>query len=245
MILGDVDGVGVVVGAVALGALHAVGGKLRFISYIPRSGWLSFAGGISVAYVFVHLLPEVSEGASVLSEELEEMAFSERAVWLVALLGLSIFYWVETATRRSRGETRGDRRTRPAVFWVSIGSYALYNALIGYLLNDRARQGTIELTVFVIAIGVHFLVNDFALREHHKHRYRSFGRWILVAAIVLGAVAGAIFEVSEIALASVLGLVAGGVVLNVFKEELPTQAESRFPAFAAGAAGYALVLLAL
>ena len=38
---------------------------------------------------------------------------------------------------------------------------------------------------------------------------------------------------------------AGGVVMNVLKEELPEERESRFWAFALGAALYSAVLLAL
>ncbi len=41
--------------AVALAALHLLAGALRFLEGTPRSRWLSAAGGISVAYVIVHL----------------------------------------------------------------------------------------------------------------------------------------------------------------------------------------------
>lgn len=235
----------VALAVVVLAALHVLGGRLRFVSYVPRSEWLSFAGGVSVSYVFIHLLPEVARGARVVSEELGDFAFADRVVWVVALIGLSVFYSVETMTRRSRGRIRGERPSSAGAFWVSIGSYALYNSIIGYLLIDRAEAGTVELTLFVVAIGLHFLVNDFALREHHKHRYHSFGRWILVVAVAFGAAIGTVGTVPEVALVSTLALVAGGVVLNVLKEELPGEAESRFPAFAAGVGAYTVLLIAL
>lgn len=41
--------------------VHIFAGKLRFLDGIPRSSWLSFAGGISVAYVFLHIFPEMGE----------------------------------------------------------------------------------------------------------------------------------------------------------------------------------------
>lgn len=37
--------------ALALGSLHLVAGRLRFLDVIPRSRWLSFGSGVSVAYV--------------------------------------------------------------------------------------------------------------------------------------------------------------------------------------------------
>lgn len=233
------EDVGVVVGAVVLAVLHMVGQKLAFIEYVPRSVWLSAGGGVAVAYVFVHLLPEVSRTG----EQLEGRPFGEQAVWVVALAGLVTFYWLETLTRRTR--SRNDAASSPGMFWVSIGSYGVYNGIIGYLLHEQAKEGLTALAVFVVAMGVHFLVNDFALREHHKHRYRSFGRWILVAAIGLGAAVSIVADVSGVALGAILAFVAGGVVLNVIKEELPSEAESRFGAFALAAAAYAAVLLVL
>lgn len=38
---------------------------------------------------------------------------------------------------------------------------------------------------------------------------------------------------------------AGSVVLNVIKEELPSERRSRFASFAAGVLGYSVVLLAM
>ena len=243
---GDTDDVevgGVIAGAVALGVLHVVGPKLVSITYVPRSAWLSAGGGVAVAYVFVHLLPEVARAAAVISRTGDGGLLREEGIWVVALGGFVCFFWLETLTRRTRAG--GDASTSSGMFWVSIGSYATYNAVIGYLLRERAERGLAALGVFVVAMGVHFLVNDFALREHHRHRYRSFGRWVLVTAIGVGAVVSAVAHVSGAALGAIVAFVAGGVVLNVIKEELPTEAESRFGAFALAAAGYAAVLLAL
>lgn len=232
----------VAVAAAVLVGLHVVGGWLRFISYIPRSSWLSFAGGISVAYVFVHLLPEVARGERVVAEELGVIS---EAVWILGLLGLSVFYWVESLTRRSRTQLRGQLSSSPVAFWLSMASYGVYNSIIAYLLHQRAEEGGHNLALFVLAIGTHFLVNDFGLREHHKQRYRALGRWVLVAAIVLGAAAGAVGEVPEVVLVCLVAFIGGGVILNVFKEELPSEAESRLWAFLLGAGSYTGVLVAL
>ena len=56
--------------ALGLALTHLLAGKLRFLDGTPRSVWLSVAGGVSVAYVFVHLLPEVSEVQEVLADAL-------------------------------------------------------------------------------------------------------------------------------------------------------------------------------
>ena len=88
-------------------------------------------------------------------------------------------------------------------------------------------------------------MNDHGLREHHKHTYLRTGRWVLAIAVVLGWVVGLLTEIPEVAIAVLTAFLAGGVVLNVLKEELPEKRESRFWAFALGAAAYTVLLLAL
>lgn len=228
--------------ALLLALVHIFGARLRFIRYIPRSRWLSFAGGVSVAYIFIHLLPELASSAESLAASGPLGWGSEHLAWVVALIGLATFYGVEVAARRSHRD-EADPTGGRIIFWFSIASYSAYNALIAYLLHHRLEEGRTTLILFVVAMALHFLINDFALREHHKEAYARFGRWLLVAGIFLGATTGALTSVSEAVLATVVAFIGGGVILNVLKEELPSQAESSFVAFASGAAAYTAILL--
>lgn len=47
--------------AAGLAVVHLFSGRLRFLDVFPRSRWLSAASGISVAYIFVHTLPDLAE----------------------------------------------------------------------------------------------------------------------------------------------------------------------------------------
>jgi hypothetical protein len=58
-------------------------------------------------------------------------------------------------------------------------------------------------------------------------------------------VVGLLTEIPEVAIAVLTAFLAGGVIMNVLKEELPEERESRFWAFALGAAFYTVILLAL
>lgn len=225
--------------AIALACLmtvHAVAGRLRFLDVVPRSAWLSAAGGTSVAYVLVHLLPELQAGQQAVDEGLPGLGFLEDHVYLMALVGLALFYWVELMTRP------GTAAGPPARFWFSVASFAVYNAVIGYLVVHRQDDTTSGLVLFAGALGLHFVVNDHALRERHEGPYDRVGRWLLIVAIALGGLIGALTEISEAALGLLIAFIAGGVILNVMKEELPEDRESRFWAFALGAAAYAALL---
>jgi hypothetical protein len=228
--------------------IHLLAGKLRFLEGIPRSRWLSMAGGVSVAYVFVHMLPELGEGQTIIREGLGGgvLARLESHIYLVALFGLVVFYGLERTVLTSRPWGKGSgEATPPGIFWIHLASFAVYNLIIGYLLLHREESSTWSLATYALAMGLHFVVNDFGLREHHKHRYHAPGRWILALAILAGWALGVIAEVSEQAVIFLFAFVAGGVVLNVLKEELPEERKSRFWAFALGCAVYAsLVIIA-
>jgi hypothetical protein len=225
-----------------LALIHLVAGKLRFLDVIPRSAWLSAASGASVAYVFMHLLPELATGQETLAH-VAPLEFLETHVWMVALVGLAVFYGLERAALSSR-EQEADDATEPGVFWLHIASFGLYNVLIGYLLLHREVMTTAALLLFAIAMGLHFFVNDYGLRQHHKQRYHRFGRWILAAAVLGGWALGAATEVSEALLVLLIAFLGGGVILNVLKEELPEERESRFWPFALGAVAYTALLVA-
>lgn len=238
-----------VICAIALVIVHLFSGKLRFLRATPRSRWLSFGSGVSVAYVFVHILPELSQAQVTLQSSVNiELAFLEHHVYLVALLGLAVFYGLERFATQSRQHSqkigKGDV-TSSGVFWIHIASFAVYNALIGYLLVHREESDLKSLFFFSFAIALHFVVNDNGLRENHKQIYDHIGRWLLAAAIIVGWVIGISTVIHQAAVAVLFAFLAGGIVLNVLKEELPQERESRFWAFAWGAIGYAIVLLAL
>lgn len=232
--------------AIALMLTHVFAARLAFIESLAKQRWLSFAGGVAVAYVFVHLLPELAQHQEAFHEAgFLPALFLERHVYLVALTGLAVFYGLERlarANRRSRS-SNPEMRTGRAVFWIHMASFSLYNALIGYILLHREETSVLSLVFFAIAIGLHFLMNDISLREHHKDSYHNIGRWILTGAIAIGWAIGLVTEISAVALAVLIAFVAGGIILNVLKEELPQEEHSRFWAFAGGAAVYSALLV--
>lgn len=235
--------------AIALAFIHIFAGKLLFLETIPRSRWLSVAGGVSVAYVFIHIFPELSAGQlAIEAANFPLLGFLEHHVYLMSLLGFALFYGLERLAKKSRERQRQTGRgdmTSEGVFWIHIASFAVYNVLIGYLLLHREEPGLWSLIIFFIAMALHFIVNDFGLQEHHKHSYQQKGRWVLAAAAIVGWVIGSATKISEAAIAVLFAFLAGGVILNILKEELPEERESRFWAFATGAAVYAVLLLAV
>lgn len=238
----------ILVTVIAFVLVHVFGGRLVFLSKAPRSVWLSAAGGVSVAYVFVHLLPELADHQEVIGESARDEGLLgpiESHAYLIALIGLSLFYGVERFARCKGGQRSGAEKqeTPLGVFWVHLGAFALYNVLIGYLLLHREETDLRGLIIYGVAMSLHFIVNDQGLRQHHGPTYHRYGRWLLAAAPVSGLLFGLVTSVSALLLSALFAFLAGGVILNVLKEELPEDRRSRFSAFALGATAYSALLL--
>jgi hypothetical protein len=236
--------------ALAFAGVHLLGRTASHLRAASRSVWLSAAGGISVAYVFIHILPELDrhqDELNVRGGSLRLLDASGRHVYFVALVGLAAFYGLELLGRSAAGrrESRnGGHRSARGAFWLHLGCYAAFNVVIGYLLLHRDDPDLQGLIAYAVAMAMHFLVADQGLRRQLGEAYDGIGRWILAAAPVLGWGLGVAVDVPPLAISASFAFLAGGIVLTVLKEEMPEQRHSNFAAFALGAGWYAALLLA-
>jgi len=254
------------ISVVFLATLHLLAPRIRRLPFVPEYATASFAGGIAVSYVFLHLLPELSQGNSELrelfQEEDEVSPLLGLEIFLVALLGFLVFYGFERLAERSQQSAgaqqstdQGSHRTTTAsdtggrggrgVFRLHLAAFAVYNAIIAYTLPLDWRISAPFAALFTGAMALHFVLTDRGLQEHYGD---MFDRWtprlLLAAALVVGWGLAVLFAPTSSVVVSVLtAFLAGSILLNVFKEEIPSNRTSHFGWFTAGLAAYALLLV--
>ena len=223
--------------------------KLR-LTNIPRSKWLSVAGGISVTYIFMEAFPELKEFQEKLGEAgfFAIPGFEHHEIYLISLAGLVLFYGLENRTKKSSLSSReadgGEEEIRiPGIFWIHIASFALYNFIIGYLILSRDEKSIGAMLLYAMAMAFHFMVTDHSLEDHFRHLYRKKGRWILVAFLFLGWLTSIFYTIPEGYLGLIFAFLSGGIIMNVLKEELPKERESNFLAFFSGIIFYTVILM--
>lgn len=230
--------------AVVLAALHLAAPWIRGLPGVPENRTGSFAGGLSVAYLFLHLLPEVAHGnevvGEVLSDVLEPTPLLDLGIFFVMLTGFTVFYGLERLAQRHAGTSTGP----PAgVYWVHLLFFAVYNGLITYTMTLRVRTGLLFAVLFAVAMGLHFVLSDRSLEEHYRHRFDRSGRLVLAAALLAGWALSALAAPTSTLLVSLLTALLGGfVLLNVVKEELPSDRRSSFGWFLGGLVLYSALL---
>lgn len=226
---------------VILCLIHLYANHMRFLGWIWHKRFLSFAGGISFAYVFISLLPELAQGQEALEKALRGfLPFLERHVYLVALFGFLFYYSIQNSP--SSNKTAPWKNVH---FWISMSGYVIFNLLIGSAIADSDNPDVQPLYLFTLAMGLHYFVNDHNLREKHKEQYEKKGRWILIIALIGGWILGLTIAISDALIAFLVSFAAGGVLLNVMCYELPKKSEEGTIYFSSGAILYAATLITI
>jgi len=191
-------------------------------------GMASFSGGMAVAYVFLHLVPELDEGHELVGER----------IYFVALLGFTLLYGV-----RHRLSRRPDARSAHYAVHTAIG--AVYTGLLVFTLGNQLPE-TVPLTiVFVLSIGMHLLGGDIGSLEDFGDRFRNQSRYVLAAAAAFGYVLSLVREPHEMAVDVLTAILAGFMLFTIFREELPDIGKARFRAFLLGLIAFAVLHVVL
>ena len=237
-----------IAGVAALAAVHLFGYRVdHLFDRASRLRWVSFAGGVSLSYVFLHLIPELEQQRIEVSEHFDSsLTLHSELVYLIALAGAVVFFGVHRHVRTDhQHRDRAFARIFDGTFWVSIGSFAVYNALITHAIHKRAEIDLAAVAIFVAAMTMHFVVNDYGMRRHFFAAYQHAGRWMLALAVFLGWLSGFVINTGDVPFLIVLAFLAGGTVIHVLSEELPEDRGGSFKSFLTGVAAYSAVLLVL
>ena len=193
--------------------------------------WLSAVGGIGIAYVLLKLIPEVAEIQGAITGD--PGTIDKAAIYLI-LVGIVLSYGVDRA-ENVYGATVGTAIT-------SLTARSISGVIIGYAVTDYLNDIG-PLIVFTIAVGFHYLAFDHELVHHFGTTYTRFGRWAISACVVLGALLGALDLTTGAWGLVAVALVAGAILYDAFRHEMPDLSRADFGAFSIAALLYGIVLI--
>lgn len=217
-----------------------------FANHLSGNGksFVSFAGGTAVAYVFLHMLPDLVEynepmGKFLISSDWLT-PFSELTIYIVALLGFLIYYGLELKAESYQAL----EKDASAAYGLHLGMFCLYNFLITYTMSLRAQTNISATILFTISMALHFVLTDRKFSRLYPLQFDHLGRFILILFLFVGWLSSVIFDpVSVVMVAFMVAFLAGSVLLNVFREELPSTGLMSYCWFTLGAAAITVILL--
>jgi hypothetical protein len=228
--------------ALLFAAIFAGAGRVPLPSALARRehGLVSFFAGLSLSYVFVHLLPELEAAKASLKLPVRLPLPPEAyLVAVAALAGCVLFFVLGSLPMREPAE-----RPHPGMH-LRLAIFAFYVALVSYsrIAMVEHGHGRIPVLFFAVAMGTHFLALDYALGRDLGALYRQHGGFVLAGASLFGWIAGATEAVGLPLMLLLFGFVAGAMIANSLIKELPDAREVRIAPFLAGSLLYTLILL--
>lgn len=235
--------------------IHMQSSSLHLAKEDIVSKFTSFVGGISIAYVLFVLFPSLLHSQKDIAETFHlTNASALQLVFGVLILGLLVFYYLERALESAKVNIFLDRlqhkgqsdqafeESHKRVFWVHIGSYALYNFIIGILMADHAFKTSFTAIFYLAVIGLHLFTNDWVLRNHFTDLYDKHGKFMISLAVVLGWMVGRFFFIDHAVIYLLEAFVYGGLIFNALKDDLPECRGSNAKYFVLGTAIYSILL---
>lgn len=202
--------------ALILGGTHVVSSRVYARRKDPERQE-AFGEGLSVAYVFLHLLPSLDASGKLLGSR----------IYFVALLGFVVFYGLDIFYSPPRHQ-------HPTKYHAYLTGFFLYDGLMVFTLGSQLPRTAILTLVFAIALAVDLLNTDIGLQGEFGEKFAKTGRWVLLGGVAVGFGLGLIRRPNPVAVSILTAALVGFMMFHTFKWLFPASSTKRFPAFVAG-----------
>ena len=204
---------GIVVG---LALVHLLTGRVRLLKHDMNSPWLSASAGVAIGYVFIHLLPKLADMKYGLAGD-GRAGFVERQFFFFVMLGFLLFYKMGWAS----GAAHLPEHWRNIARWAHRSGFIGYSLMLGYTVTAFKNPDIMAALLVTAILGFHLMGVDLHLRHARPETFDRQLRYLLAASVVVGWVLGITTDLSDSAVAVWTALLAGGMLMMVFREELP------------------------
>ncbi len=188
----------------------------------------AFGGGLSVAYVFLHLMPNLDAFGGLVGQR----------IYFVALVGFAVFYGLEV-------QFSGTRHANRARYNAYLATLFLYDALLVFTLGLKLPSTPTLTLVFAAALAFDVVNTDVGLQSNYGSRFVQSGRWVLLAGVAFGFGLGMVQRPDPVVVDLVTAALAGFVMFQTFNDQFPASRNTKFNAFAAGLVTFFLLHLLL
>jgi len=200
---------------------------------------LPFTAGIAIGYVFLYMLPKLSEHTSLMViKDAGDWEFAHYKLYLLALAGFLTYLVIN---RLSTAEQPNVKKTS---LMLGIG-FCFYNFLTGYIVYSLPRLGVLPYVLGTVAMCGHFVGVDHQLRHRQKIAYDRYLRWLIAASVLVGWGISLFFTLPKEFLMGATALLSGGVIINIMTEELPDKEEGRLAPLLAGVVFFLLLVVVM
>lgn len=223
------------------------GGNFIHKNLIKRRKIVSVASGISVAYIFIDVLPELNKAQIFFTQAgfCSMIKLNELLIYLISLLGFLYFFYLENYIQSKEKTDSSDIQINTNLHRYSIlylSGFFLNNFILGYLIVYWENSVN-SLLVYTIAISLHVITLDYATIKEFGNKFRHI-KFTLTLGLPAGWIAGILIKFPDEVKHLAVGFIAGSVIINSIKDEFPKKDDNiEYKYFLISSIVYALILI--
>lgn len=210
------DQLQILVVALILGAAHIIAPRVYAVRKDPARQ-MAFGGGLSLAYVFLHLIPSLDAFQAVVGQR----------IYFVALLGFLAVYALDV-------RFQPPREHHPTKYHAYLGVFFIYNGLLVFTLGLNLPSTPILTVVFAVSLALDVLNTDLEMQAEYGSRFVKSGRWVLLAGVAIGYGLSLVRHPNPLVVDILTAALAGFLMFHTFNGLLPASRNKNFRAFVAG-----------
>ena len=197
-----------------LGTLHYFSENIELAAEPKRYRFISFGAGISIAYLFLHLLPHTYDAAIHLEE----------AVFVFLLLGFTLFHLSEKYIYQHIEQEKQARELKE----IHSIMFFVYHFLVGIVFVDKFETGILEGILFMFPVALHTGLSQASLSKIHGEIRENIPiKIILSLSTLLGVVFAILVHVPDIMNNILVSFISGVLLYIIVKEFLPGKEKGR------------------
>lgn len=224
-------------GALFLALLHCIFPWLDRKSAPYKNVWYPFSGGVAIGYVFLALLPKLSDYTAIIVESNPyTWEFWQYRVFLFCLLGFITYYLIDHI-HLSYAKSP-DRR-----FHLHSTGLLFYNLLIGAFFASFPRSGMSAPLAGIFCLSIHALGTNHHAREWLPVAFDRVWRWLFSLGVIAGWSINYFLQVPKEFTTLAWAFLAGAIIVNVMTEELPESGQTNIWSFLGGVLFFLAVAL--
>ncbi|MDH3727165.1 MAG: hypothetical protein OER77_06515 [Myxococcales bacterium] len=202
--------------ALIIGAAHVISPRVSGLRKHPERQ-AAFGGGLSVAYVFLHLIPSLDASDEVVGPR----------IYFIALLGFVVFYGLDVFFQPPK-------HTHPTKYHAYLWMFFLYDVLLVFTLGLELPPTPILTLVFAVSLAADVLNTDLELQGEYGARFVKSGRWVLLAGVASGYALSLVRRPHPLVVDILTAALAGFMIFHTANGVFPVSKNNKFRAFLAG-----------
>lgn len=198
---------------IILALVHFFSDKFEQWFESRRTGFLSFSAGISTAYLFLVLLPDLYSGVQVLNS----------SIFLLVLIGFTLFHLTEKFVYHHTVPIADLKHQLKEVHGITL---FIYHVLLGLLLAELTQQNVLGGFLLFIPVFFHTAISTVSLEQlHDKVKYHLPARILLSISTLAGVYIASQITIHVIITMALLALVGGALFFIIIREYIPPERE--------------------